>query len=150
MIDGVHIWQAELNGDSWPVLGRVLSHYLDREPGPGELERGERGKPRLREARGLEFNLSHSGGIVLVAVAGRPVGVDVEAIVPKRGRTPGFYEEWVRREARLKCLGLGVLDTPPDDPVAVEGLDLGPGCAAAVAVAGSEVGPLAFRSLEAG
>ena len=148
MIDGVHIWQAELEGDSRPVLRRVLARYLGREPEQAELEHGEHGKPRLRGPHGPEFNLSHSKGLVLVAVADRAVGVDVEAIAPRRDRTPAFYEEWVRREARLKCLGLGILATPPDDPVAVETFSVAPGYAAAVAVAGTKIGPIELRALE--
>lgn len=148
MIDGVHIWQAELGGDSWPILCRVLGHYLDPAPEAEELEYGEHGKPRLREPRGIEFNLSHSKRLIVVAVAGRAVGVDVEAIVLKRDRTPGFYEEWVQHEARLKCLGLGVLASPLDAALAVESFNVAPGYAAAVAVAGTAVGPIERRSLE--
>ncbi|HWJ42273.1 MAG TPA: hypothetical protein VNR67_02465, partial [Solirubrobacterales bacterium] len=150
MIEGVDIWQSEFaGGDSWPILRRVLGHYLDRAPEASELERGEHGKPRLREPRGIEFSLSHSRGLAVVAVAARAVGVDVEAIVPRRGRPAEFYEEWVRREATVKCLGVGLLSDLPDRPVAVEGFDAGPGYAAAVALAGHAVGPVRARTLSA-
>jgi len=131
MIDGVHIWRAHLEGPSWPILRRVLGHYLDGEPGEEEIAVGEYGKPRLREEGGVEFNLSHSRNLALIAVATRPVGVDVEAVRPRRDlvglaerfldpeaaaavgeaaeaeRERVFYRAWTRHEARLKCLGTG-------------------------------------------
>lgn len=136
MIDGVHIWRAHLEGASWPVLRRVLGHYLDAEPGEGDVAVGEHGKPRLRDGGGLEFNLSHSRNLALVAVAARPVGIDVEAIRPRRDlaalaerfldaeaaaaveeaaeaeREGVFYRAWTRHEARLKCLGTGFNSAP--------------------------------------
>lgn len=178
MIEGVHIWRACLDDPGWPgpaelpaeereraeqflreevarrwvasrwALRRVLGSYLDEEPAGVRLEIGEYGKPRLAGGGGPQFNLSHSEGLALVAVAELEVGVDVERIRPKR--PADFYVEWARREARLKCLGIGL--SGPDDgrPVAVEDLDIAPEFAAAVAVAGDEVGPIECRSLFAG
>jgi 4'-phosphopantetheinyl transferase len=132
MIDGVHIWRAHLEGPSWPLLRRVLGNYLETEPDEGDLVVGQSGKPALREGNGLEFNLSHSRNLALVAVAERPVGIDVEAIRPGRDvvrlaqrfldpeaaaavseaaeaeRDRTFYRAWTRHEARLKCLGSGL------------------------------------------
>jgi len=135
-----------------------------------ELVRDEHGKPRLAsEPERLAFNLSHSGGLALVAVTrGREVGVDVEREKPGRDlaalaeralapedaaavraageeeRAPLFYDLWTRHEARLKCLGVGLGRPPawPAPPVAVEGLPIDPGYAAAVAVTG---GPVPLR-----
>src|SRR6187200_1666253 len=136
MIDGVDIWCAHLEGPSWPVLRRVLGHYLDAEPGEGDIAVGVHGKPRLRNGGGIEFNLSHTQNLVLVAVATRPVGVDVEAIRPRRDvvgiagrfldpeeaaavaeaaeaeRERVFYRAWTRHEAQLKCLGTGFNSEP--------------------------------------
>ena len=178
MIDGVHVWRAALDAPGWPgaeelpaeereraagfrreqparrwlaarwALRRVLERYLDRPAAAIELEVAERGKPRLRDGV-LEFNLSHSAGLALVAVTdGRAVGVDVELIEERRPLA--FYEDWVRKEARLKCLGVGLGAPPSPAEVAVSPLDVCPGYAAAVAVAGSEVGPITCRSLFAG
>jgi 4'-phosphopantetheinyl transferase len=178
VIDGVHVWRAALDDPGWPSAGqlpraererfeaflreqparrwlaarwalrRVLESYLDRPAAAIELEVAERGKPRLRDGE-LEFNLSHSAGLALVAVTeGRTVGVDVELIEERRPLA--FYEDWVRKEARLKCLGVGLGAPPPPAEVAVAPLDVCPGYAAAVAVADSEVGPLTCRSLFAG
>jgi len=201
VIEGVHIWRAALDEDGWPspeglpapdrvrfeaflrrdvaqrwarsrwALRRVLAGYLAAEPAAIELESGEHGKPRLARAGGLEFNLSHSEGLALVAVAERPVGIDVELIRPERNlraiaervlpakdvdvlntapeseRPAVFYAAWARHEARLKCLGAGLGGAPTAAPVAVEELEVSPCYAAAVAVAGSEVGPVTRRSL---
>ncbi|MFL5898130.1 MAG: 4'-phosphopantetheinyl transferase family protein [Solirubrobacterales bacterium] len=163
MIDGVHIWRAALDEAGWPgaerlpaaererataflreeacrrwvaarwALRRVLGSYLDEPAAEIKLVEGERGKPRLGEGNRIQFNLSHSSGLALVAVTeGRAVGVDVELIEPRRDlaglaeralepdeaaavreATPArqatvFYSAWVRHEARLKCLGTGL------------------------------------------
>lgn len=205
MIEGVHIWRAALDQDGWPgperlpgpeqerfnaflrrqpasrwlaarwALRRVLATYLGQEPAAVELEVEEQGKPRLRDGGELEFNLSHSNGLALVAVTvGRAVGVDLEMIEPNRDlialadralppedvatvaaassveRPALFYAAWTRHEARLKCLGTGLGGLPAEGPVATEDLEVAPGYAAAVAVAGSEVGPVTCRSLYAG
>jgi 4'-phosphopantetheinyl transferase len=187
VIDGVHIWRAALDDPGWPgpaelpaeereraggilreqaarrwvasrwALRRVLAAYLEVMPAAIPLEIGERGKPRLAGGGRPRFNLSHSEGLALVAVAEREVGVDVERIRPQR--PAGFYAAWARHEARLKCLGTGFGDptlrssssgAQDRQPVAVEDLEVAPEYAAAVAVAGDEVGPLDCRSLFAG
>src|SRR3954466_13808448 len=67
------------------ALRRTLARYLDRPAARIELEVAEHGKPRLRDdTSGLEFNLTHSGGLALVAVTERrQVGIDVEMIAPR-------------------------------------------------------------------
>lgn len=212
MIDGVHIWRAALDEAGWPdaerlpapereraasflreepgrrwvaarwALRRVLEGYLEEPAAEIELELGENGKPSLRDRNGIEFNLSHSNGLALVAVAeGREVGVDVELIEPGRDlvalaeraldpddvaavraaseseRPAVFYAAWTRYEARLKCLGASLQSTPSEggnrrlaEDAAVENVEIAPGYAAAVAVAGTEVGLIDCRSLRAG
>ena len=157
------------------ALRRVLGDYLEVAPAEVRLEIADRGKPRLVGGEGPLFSLSHSHGLALVAVAEREVGVDVERIDFDRdllalarrglaaadaeligaarpaGRAAVFYAAWTRHEARLKCLGSG-LAAPAlaDTPVAVRTLDVAPEYAAAVAVAGTEVGDVDCRSLFAG
>src|SRR5207249_3172989 len=83
------------------------------------------------------FNVAHSGDWALIAVArGRQVGVDVERIrddldmdgigrlvftpseckylqsLPEQSRLEGFFDLWVRKEAYLKCSGLGFSGSP--------------------------------------
>lgn len=189
--DELHVWRAPLDRDAaaaddlppgereraagflrpeaagrWTAsrraLRRVLAEYLGQDPAEIEIVVEENGKPRLADKE-LEFNLSHSGELALIAVSGeRPVGVDVEKVEPARDllalaeraldeddvakvraatsdeeRAAVFYAAWVRHEARLKCLGAGLTGPVPDEPVAVQDVDVDPGYAAAVAVAGA-------------
>ncbi len=175
--DEVHVWRAEFDrAASHQALRRVLAHYLDEEPAAIELRLGEHGKPALADpVASLRFNISHSGGLVLIAIAqDREVGVNVERIDPRRdvlrlskrtldpaaaaavraapaGDRPAvFHQAWARREAIAKCHGVGLRAPLPATPVAVSTLEVGPGFAAAVAVAGESMPPLRFRLLDSG
>lgn len=171
---GLDVWRIELaegpprerHGAAQGALLAILGRYLGRDPAAIELRRGEHGKPALADAGGLEFNLSHSAGLALVALsAEHPVGVDVEAAerrrrflalaerwlppeparavreAPPERRGGVFYAEWVRHEARLKCGGGGISGPPPPGPVAVAALPVGRGYAAAVALAAAALPP---------
>jgi phosphopantetheinyl transferase len=174
----LHLWHARLGSRAWPgpaglprtereradrllredarrrwvaarwALRSVLGGYLGQEPAAIELDLAERGKPRLADAdAALRFNLSHSGELALIAIAaGREVGVDVQRIGPRPG---AFYAEWTRREAIAKCHGAGLGAPLPEAPVAVASCDAGVGFAAAIAVAGGEVPPVAHFTAEA-
>lgn len=169
----IHLWRGEGQREAArAALAEVLSRYLGLEPAKIALERGEHGKPALPgDPPPLEFNLSHSAGLVLIAVtAGRPVGVDVEAsgrernflalaarilpadsaaqvraAAPDRRRSV-FYAAWASYEAAVKCGGGGIAGGPVEAPLASAAVDVGPGFAAAVAVAGPVV-PLLRRYL---
>lgn len=144
------------------ALREVLGRYLGEDPATIPLRNGEHGKPELADRPDrLAFNLSHSAGLALIAVAqGRPVGVDVERINPDRDllalaergldpeaaaavraateseRAAAFYDGWVRHEALVKCLGGGLGNPSPSQPIALVELDPGEGYAAALAVPG--------------
>ncbi len=88
------------------------------------------GKPYLEGVDDYCFNLSHSGRWVIGAADRRPVGVDVEEIVPieldvarhyfsaaefayisnqpESLRTAAFYDIWTLKESYIKALGCGL------------------------------------------
>jgi 4'-phosphopantetheinyl transferase len=114
----------------------LLSIYLKVEAGEIRFFSGANGKPALAAplaATGLEFNLSHSNELALVAVArGKAVGVDVECCkrkfdfeeIARRFFTAGevaallelpeplqreaFFKCWTSKEAFLKAKGTGL------------------------------------------
>ncbi len=113
-----------------------MGRYAGREPSAIAFRYGGWGKPGLDEARdgdGLQFNLSHSGDLALLAVArGRRLGIDVEAVRPMADAGPiaarffsprecerfrrlpeseqlaAFFRCWTRKEAYMKATGAGM------------------------------------------
>ncbi len=90
------------------IVGALLVSHLVRCAVNGTQEIlhfgiGEFGKPYLLRYPGLHFNLSHSGGWVVCAVASSPVGIDVEEIRPvdfdiaRRFFSRSEYDELMRR-----------------------------------------------------
>lgn len=130
------------------ALRDVLGRYLELEAAEIELHFGSRGKPMLAAPDPpLRFNLSHSGGLALVAISQeREVGVDVERL---RERPVAFYESWVRREAVAKCLGTGLGVPLPRASVSVAEIDAQAGFVAAVAIAGDRLPALRQLALDA-
>jgi 4'-phosphopantetheinyl transferase len=160
-------------GSRW-ALRTVLGRYLGEEPATIALAPTERGKPRLAEdPKRLDFNLSHSAELALIAVAvGCEVGVDIERIEPRRDllalaersfepaavaavraagpveRPSVFYAAWARHEALAKCEGGGLGAPAHQAQMAAAPLDVGSGYAAALAVAGAKVPRLDKWSIE--
>jgi len=61
------------------ALRSLLGRYLQRPPLAIRLAQGDQGKPQLDVGQGaLEFNVSHSQGLALLAFSRAPVGVDLE------------------------------------------------------------------------
>jgi 4'-phosphopantetheinyl transferase len=135
------------------LLRRVLGRALGVEPATVELIDVDGEKPRLAGDGDLDFNVSHGGDWVLIALArGCKVGVDVEPMYPSRdvaaisaalgiapSATVSFAQEWARLEARCKATGRGLtipLDPDLADDVTVRDLVLAPDHAAAVAWTG--------------
>ncbi len=115
---------------------KLLSEYCRISEEQIVFKTGEHGKPYAVGC--AEFNISHSGNMVVCAVADNPVGIDVEMIKPIN---PGivrklctesdnryiygknspnetdefsdeqlyrFYEVWTAKEAYFKCIGTGI------------------------------------------
>jgi 4'-phosphopantetheinyl transferase len=127
-------------GRRWLVsrgaLREILAARLGIAPGEVQLRLDEHGRPRLDpEAHGaqLDFNLSHSADLALVATAAEArVGIDVERLRPGRNplrvadryfsaaevaalrafppddRPAAFLRYWTAKEALAKGLGLGL------------------------------------------
>ncbi len=114
------------------ALRLILAGYVGHDPQDLQFETGRWGKPSLVGGT-LQFNLSHSGALALIAVAhGRPVGVDVERrrpiaevegivgrictpreravldALPPSERHDAFLALWTRKEALAKMSGEGI------------------------------------------
>jgi phosphopantetheinyl transferase len=135
------------------VLRSLLGCYLDHDPRELRFMLGPHGKPALLSegptrpdaGEDLRFNLSHSGGLALIAVtAAHEVGIDLEHA--RKRYTAEFLRMWVAREAAVKCRGTGLAmsqATSLDAELWTAGLDVGPASYAAFAV---EDGPCELHS----
>ncbi|HET9526644.1 MAG TPA: 4'-phosphopantetheinyl transferase superfamily protein [Pyrinomonadaceae bacterium] len=114
----------------------LLGRYLQIDPEHLQFSYGAWGKPaldgELRESQ-LRFNMSHSHGMALYAIAERrEIGVDVEHVradfasenvarrffspfevgvlceLPAHDRVAGFFRCWTRKEAYIKATGRGM------------------------------------------
>lgn len=141
----------------------LLGGYLQAKPEEISFGYGPYGKPFLSgDARGsIFFNISHSGDFIVLAFhAACEVGVDIElatelpeiagvareiftadqlkrwsALSPDR-RQYSFFEQWTKREASLKALGIGFGATPPEQSetqISTRRLELPPGYSGTVA-----------------
>jgi 4'-phosphopantetheinyl transferase len=118
------------------VLRNILGRYTGMEPSALRLAVNRYQRPHLAPHNNLDFNVSHSADLIVIAVAWqRAVGVDIEYIRPvpnadgvaarffsareqeflqslaPEQRQRGFFQCWTRKEAYIKALGTG-LSTP--------------------------------------
>jgi 4'-phosphopantetheinyl transferase len=115
-------------------LRQILATYLTVRPDEVAFRTTEFGKPFLAtpfESSGINFNVSHSQDLVVLAIAfDRQVGVDVEFVRPIHdfesviercftnferdliARNPdslnSFFQCWTRKEAVVKAIGKGL------------------------------------------
>ena len=112
------------------ALRKLLARELGRTPEEIAFSVGPHGKPRLDDRSApVRFNLSHSAGRALIAIARDvEVGVDLEEIRPRTdlqgvarrvfteaereavdiGGETAFYRHWVAKEAFVKATGRGI------------------------------------------
>lgn len=97
--DEIHVWffpQWE-NGPAAtqsPQLRSLLAAYLDGAASELRIERGPYGKPYLVDAD-LQFNLSHSGGALLLGVSrGHRLGVDLESARRRTRSVSALAQRW--------------------------------------------------------
>ena len=141
-------------------LRRILGAYLEQSPERILFSITDGGKPQLdTRVAALEFNLSHTADLALLAIATRPIGVDVEVLNPKRHcmaiarrifddrevekleqltgheRSYRFVQLWTHFEARQKAYGEGIFGRRiPKSEVHLESFQVDQQHLAAVAV----------------
>lgn len=115
----------------------LLSRYAPVAPECWEFSRNAYGRPEIAnavdEVRGLSFNISHTRGLIALAVGrGREFGVDVENVavrspsigiaerffsptevaelscVPTERQLDRFFEYWTFKESYIKARGMGL------------------------------------------
>jgi len=119
------------------LVRTVLSRYAQVEPTDWAFSPNAYGRPAIaashHQALGLDFNVSHTRGLIALAVAReRTLGIDVEhlfarqgsahvadrffspievemlAAVPPHLRHDRFFEYWTFKEAYIKARGMGL------------------------------------------
>ena len=160
-------------------LRYLLGQRLEQRPATIALQAGRYGKPQLAEPAGVHFNVAHSGDWVVVALAAREIGIDLEQLVPdfdfsdvaaQRFNDPerrllalshepqmAFYHIWTQLEARAKASGRGLGDEElrpaasgsPTAQWTVQNFGLIPGHPGALAYPADWQPVIQFRSLDA-
>ena len=132
------------------LLRLVLAKHTGQAAAALLFGTGVRGKPVLLGTHGVHFNVSHSDGTALIAVASAEIGIDIERIdecvdywgvaeavfsqseidvlrdTAEGRRGEAFFSIWTRKEAYLKATGAGFssdlpkISTMASSPGAIE------------------------------
>ena len=117
------------------IAHELIARQFSLPPEAVTIEHDEAGRPVLARpaGTGLHLSLSTRSGLVAVALAHRPVGVDVERIdcsaapplgslhpneraalaaLPESARPLAFAQIWTAKEAYVKALGTGFVRAP--------------------------------------
>lgn len=110
----------------------ILGNYLNIPAADLEFTYNDHGKPEVANAAKLQFNISHTGDLALLAVGKSfPIGVDIEKYsarpydgiaknlfsiqeyeefikVPTALKPAIFFHVWAQKEAFIKACGLGL------------------------------------------
>ena len=126
-------WAREQFVISHAFVRLALAKYLQVSPDNVRFLMAEYGKPELVSSRNIKFNLAHTKGVAVIAIAReRVVGVDVEAVretvevseladrffspkeaqwlrsQPASDRVLAFFDCWTAKEAYIKAKGMGL------------------------------------------
>ncbi|WP_161792751.1 4'-phosphopantetheinyl transferase family protein [Parachlamydia acanthamoebae] len=119
------------------ILRRLLTQYLSIKNDQIYFRYGSWGKPYIDNGESLQFNLSHSGNMVVYGFAKlMEIGIDIELIkenficaeveeyifsnlekktyttIKSSSKKRAFYNAWACKEAILKALGTGFYISP--------------------------------------
>jgi len=134
--DEIHVWLSagRQGAAAGAFVDGLLAAYLGTEPSQIAVDRDSHGKPYLvRPLGSLQFNLSHSGRHLIVAISRSPsLGVDIETAsrtrpwlalaqryftpaehatltaLPEGDLAAAFLALWSCKEAVVKALGRGI------------------------------------------
>lgn len=133
----IHLWHAQsadahgTRAHARALLRELLGAYAGRAE--FEIGNGTHGKPFAHSIGDIEFNLSHAGDDIVIAIArGQALGVDIERLhrramspeiarrffcaseadaiggLPESRRQAAFLRLWTHKEAVLKAIGGGL------------------------------------------
>lgn len=115
------------------LVRSIIANELKISRSRIEFEYNRYGKPYLKKNSFLHFNISHSGHWIVCAIDNKPVGIDIEKIIPvdleiaaqffsdeeyrllmaksPEVRKQFFFDLWTLKESYIKAVGEG-LSTP--------------------------------------